>query len=177
MRNRWGIDVKKGHFVRYAMPRGGQGEGRVASFDRSSELAKAYGTRVVLDNGTTIGIDDVSMSLGPMTIDKNGVVRQNPLTRVRVTSPSMATKQAPSKRLIKRRKATKKAPPGLYANPMPKHYGDPNAKTWVLVSVKKPRSNRFTRNATFTHPEEAKLYARALHGAHPTWSIKVTDES
>ena len=44
--------------------------------------------------------------------------RANPLTRVKVKSPSMATGAPPSKRLTKRRKATAKAPTGYYANPM-----------------------------------------------------------
>jgi hypothetical protein len=44
--------------------------------------------------------------------------RSNPLTRVKVKSPSMATKQAPSKRLVARRKSTQKAPAGYYANPV-----------------------------------------------------------
>jgi hypothetical protein len=43
--------------------------------------------------------------------------KANPLTRVKVKSPSMATKKAPTKRLTARRKATAKAPRGYYANP------------------------------------------------------------
>lgn len=45
-------------------------------------------------------------------------VADNPLTRVKVKSPSMATGKAPTKRLTKRRKATNKAPAGYYANPV-----------------------------------------------------------
>lgn len=44
--------------------------------------------------------------------------RANPLTRVKRTSPSMATGKAPTKRLIKRRAKTAKAPAGYYANPV-----------------------------------------------------------
>lgn len=41
----------------------------------------------------------------------------NPLTRVKVKSPSYRTGKAPSKRLVQRRKSTKDAPAGYYANP------------------------------------------------------------
>jgi hypothetical protein len=43
--------------------------------------------------------------------------KQNPLSRVKVKSPSQRTGNAPSKRLVSRRKATNKAPQGYYANP------------------------------------------------------------
>lgn len=49
---------------------------------------------------------------------KKGKRLSNPLSRVKLKSPSMATKEAPSKRLVKRRKATQKAPEGYYANPL-----------------------------------------------------------
>lgn len=44
--------------------------------------------------------------------------KKNPLTRVKSTSPSMATGEPPSKRLIRRRKKTARAPAGFYANPI-----------------------------------------------------------
>lgn len=50
-------------------------------------------------------------------IMKSGGFKKNPLTRVKKTSPSMATGKAPSTRLKKRRAKTAKAPAGYYANP------------------------------------------------------------
>lgn len=44
--------------------------------------------------------------------------KANPLTRVKRNSPSQATGKAPSKRLVKRRARTARAPAGLYANPI-----------------------------------------------------------
>jgi hypothetical protein len=46
-----------------------------------------------------------------------GKRKSNPLTRVKVKSPSMLTKKAPTKRLVARRKRTARAPAGYYANP------------------------------------------------------------
>lgn len=51
------------------------------------------------------------------TLKKAGKRKPNPLTRVKRTSPSMATGKAPSKRLVKRRAKTARAPAGYYANP------------------------------------------------------------
>jgi len=50
-------------------------------------------------------------------IMKSGGFKKNPLTRVKKSSPSMATGKAPSARLKKRRAKTAKAPAGYYANP------------------------------------------------------------
>lgn len=54
-----------------------------------------------------------------------GTLRKgNPLTRVKIKSPPQrpaGNKSAPSKRLIKRRTRTVKAPTGYYANPSPLH--------------------------------------------------------
>jgi hypothetical protein len=50
-------------------------------------------------------------------IMKSGGFKKNPLTRVKKSSPSMATGKAPSTRLKKRRAKTAKAPAGYYANP------------------------------------------------------------
>lgn len=47
-----------------------------------------------------------------------GKRKRNPLTRVKRNSPSMATGEAPSARLRKRRAKTAKAPAGYYANPL-----------------------------------------------------------
>lgn len=78
MRNRWGVEIKKGHWVFASGPRGGRIEGRVVSVDRSSDMAKAYGAQVKLDSGQTVGADDISQTLGPMEILDDGTVRQNP---------------------------------------------------------------------------------------------------
>jgi hypothetical protein len=53
-------------------------------------------------------------------IMKSGGFKKNPLTRVKKSSPSMATGKAPSTRLKKRRAKTAKAPAGYYANPAQK---------------------------------------------------------
>ncbi len=100
----------------------------------------------------------------------------NPLTRVKINSPSMATGEAPDVRLIKRRKKTAKGPVGVWANPI-NHYGDPDQKFWFVVLAQRPRENRFRRVATFAMKGEAIIYARAYHNAHPTYKIKVEDES
>lgn len=50
-------------------------------------------------------------------INKARAAKRNPLTRVKVSSPSMATGEAPTSRLVKRRKKTERAPKGVYANP------------------------------------------------------------
>lgn len=145
MRNRWGIDVKRGHFVRYSKPRGGQSEGRVSAIDRTSEMARAYGARVLLEGGGSCGIDDVSMSLGPMTIGRDGSVKQNPLSRVKVGSPSQLGKAPPSARLRKRRRVTVKAPQGYYANPTPRldRADQPSQRPHV-----DPKTGRETKRAT-----------------------------
>lgn len=79
MRNRWGVEVKKGHWVRYTQPRGGMAEGRVSAVKRDA----AYGPRVLLEGGGSCGLDDVSVSLGPMTVGAGGVVKQNPIDEAR----------------------------------------------------------------------------------------------
>lgn len=87
------------------------------------------------------------------------------------------TKRA-SPRLKERRALTHYAKtPGVWANPMPKHYGSKSAAKWILIEVQKPGDKRFKRHATFEHKPEATMYARALHNAHPAWAIRVSDES
>lgn len=117
LRNRWGVVIKKGNWVQGRTSRGEVVEGVIAKIERTGDYARAYGPRVVLTNGVSLGIDDVAQTLGPMTVDPSGIVRQNPLTRVKRNSPSMATGEAPSARLKKRRAKTAKAPAGYYANP------------------------------------------------------------
>lgn len=196
MRNRWEIEVKPGHWVMAHAPLGGRVEGRV----KSIFSVRGRGVVVALDNGLTVSLDDVFQSLGPMTVDARGVVKQNPVKlsdlsaveiarlmtlnyaarqsslarrfgsngptpeqaeayrkevnankserarlsaahkialardnaeyrarnanpakrdiRVGIKSPSMATGEKPSPRLVKRRRATRAAPAGVYANPI-----------------------------------------------------------
>lgn len=184
MRNVHGVEIKKGHWISGVGPRGGVVQGRIARVHSGPD---AY---VTLDDGRTVEVDSILQTLGPMTLEADGTVRQNPLTRVRIKSPPQrpaGNSSAPSKRLIKRRKATAKAPRGVYANPTvsefeaagfkpPTHYGDPNAREWFLIETKAPKEKRFRRHATFARVEEAKLYARALHNAHPNWTIRLSDE-
>ena len=111
MRNRWGIDVRKGYTVRYSLPRGGNAVGVVASIERTGSFARAYGPRVLFEDAGSCGIDDVSAVLETSR-------KSNPLSRVKPNSPSMATGRPPSKRLRKRRAKTEALPPGYYANPL-----------------------------------------------------------
>ena len=191
MRNRWGVELRRGFYVWGTGPRGGNVEGRIASVDSRSAFAKAYGPRILLENGQSMGVDDVRQVLPPMTIADDGTVSANPvevhvdidshntkgrnvraknptprleradqpsqrarmtktgaktkraserlkqrralthyaktpgvwanpLSRVKVKSPSMRDGEAPSDRLVKRRKKTTRAPEGFYANPAAK---------------------------------------------------------
>ena len=60
MRNRWGIDVRKGYYVRASDSRGGAArEGVVVSIEKTGAFARAYGPQVKLDNGIVVGLDDI----------------------------------------------------------------------------------------------------------------------
>lgn len=95
----------------------------------------------------------------------------NPLKRVKLNSPSMATGDPPDTRLRDRRKRTAKAPAGFYANPL-----KPSAERFH-VTVKKPRSNKFESVAKFKLWEFAVAYGRALHNAHPGWAVKIEERA
>lgn len=221
MRNRWGIELKKGY---HAWSTWGNRrtpiDGPIVEIDRSSDFARAYGPQVTLKSGYhhyVVGADDISQVLPPMKIGRGGVVKANPLTRttidapsqrervtergtttkrpsarlierriktastsrkgiyanplvrVKVNSPSMATNEAPDDRLLNRRRRTAKAPAGFYANPV-----RPSAKRYY-VTVKKPRSSRFEPVAEFKLWEFAVVYGRALRNAHPSWTVKVEE--
>jgi hypothetical protein len=75
MRNRWGVEIKKGNWVLAHHPRGGMIEGRIRSISRGPD---AY---VTLDSGQTVTPDDIAQTLGPMTVGKDGTVKQNPTLR------------------------------------------------------------------------------------------------
>jgi hypothetical protein len=148
MRNVNGIEVKVGHWVF------GQGyfdpdrryEGRVVKIE--SKIAnQIYGTRKVwLDNGAVLDFESIAQTLGPMRLGDDGIVVQNPLrnplTRVRVTSPSQRTHissatgkrtASPTGRLRARRKATAKGPEGFFANPTGKRPKQLYA-VWTMAS-------------------------------------------
>lgn len=71
MRNRWGIELKRGLFVTCNHPRGGKESGVIKGFERIS----GYGWRVILDSGFSAGIDDVGetheiiVMLRPMRVE------------------------------------------------------------------------------------------------------------
>ena len=104
---------------------------------------------------------------------KTGVVKmkRNPLSRVRIKSPSMATGDDPSPRLVKRRKKTARAPAGFYANPL-----KPSPERYHVMA-KKPRSKSWESVARFKLWDFAAAYGRALHNAHPTWAVKIEERA
>jgi len=78
MRNRWGVELKRGHYAWATGARGDKVEGTIVAIDRTSEFARAYGARVTFDNGASVGADDVSQVLPPMRVSRGGVVKANP---------------------------------------------------------------------------------------------------
>lgn len=85
-----------------------------------------------------------------MSEERVGKVKRNPLSRVRVSSPSQRTGAAPSKRLKSRRKATQRAPSGYYANPIAGGFG-------YHVS---PTNSSSDAIAVFLHKKDAVEYAQ-----------------
>lgn len=88
MRNRWGIEIKKGYhaWAKYGI-RGSRNderiEGPVTRIDKTSDYAKAYGPQVTIKvnaRGDEIEVhaDDVYQVLPPMRITRGGVVKANP---------------------------------------------------------------------------------------------------
>lgn len=143
-RNRWGVEIKAGHFVRAKTRNNDEVEGRVKRIDTRSDYAKAYGPLAVLDSGFDVSLDDIVYTLGPMKVGRDGTVKQNPLTRVRIKSPSQLTKEPPTKRLIKRRKATQAAPEGFYANPV----DDDELRDGTSYGVKATKAAIYKRTET-----------------------------
>ena len=78
MRNRWGVEIKKGHWVSGRTSRGDAVQGRVAKIERTGEYARAYGPRVILDTGESLGVDDIAQTLGPMTVEDDGTASGEP---------------------------------------------------------------------------------------------------
>lgn len=54
MVNRWGLNVRRGMYVRVSLARGGHETGRVSRFER----IRGYGWRLILESGTSASIDD-----------------------------------------------------------------------------------------------------------------------
>ena len=128
MRNRWGQDIKRGQTVRVHLPRGGFEVGEIIKVTR-----EAGGSYLTLESGRTASIDDVHQIVAEHPVTRR---KSNPLTRVKVNSPSMRTKEAPSSRLKTRRKKTARAPEGYYANPGKRtraQWAEEIAKLQVLV--------------------------------------------
>lgn len=120
MKNRFEVEVKRGQYAWAHHPRGGTIEGRIMKI--TGRGVDAY---VTFENGQTASLDDVTQTLGEMQIKRDGTVKQNPLLRVKVGSPSQRPHRtddggestAPTARLKSRRRKTAKAPRGVYANP------------------------------------------------------------
>jgi hypothetical protein len=134
MRNRWGIEIKKGYHAWASWGNRNEPiEGKITGVDKSSDFATAYAPRVTLttDDGSVfeVGIDSISQVLPPMRIKRGGVVVANPTPRLkRYDQPSQRERisertgrptKTPSKRLKERRLMTHhEAPPGVWANPL-----------------------------------------------------------
>lgn len=101
-----------------------------------------------------------------MNSSGDGVRAKNPLSRVKLNSPSMATGEAPSKRLKKRRKNTQDAPPGYYANPMSNTYP-------AKVDSFNASKGIWESTAAFVTWQQAVDYGHALQKAHPKQSFRV----
>jgi hypothetical protein len=89
-----------------------------------------------------------------------GKRKPNPLTRVKANSPSMATGDAPSKRLVKRRKKTAKAPAGYYANPLTRV-----KRNSPSMATGKAPSKRLVKRRAKTAKAPAGYYANPVHAA------------
>ncbi len=103
---------------------------------------------------------------------------KNPLTRVKPTSPSMATGKAPTKRLVARRKKTERAPKGVYANP--------STPSFVREKVKAPdlpysvqrwnfQSGEWGTIAAFALADFATAWAKSYHRKFPSTTVRVVD--
>lgn len=106
--------------------------------------------------------------------------RKNPLTRVKVSSPSMLTKKPPTKRLKARRSATNKAPAGYYANPVEKKIkyrggiSIPFAPYMFGFCVEQKDGADWIEIAGFRSSENAFDYARALSRRYPGATLRVS---
>lgn len=174
MRNRWGIEIKKGYHAWYRGGRNGteEGEGRIVSVDRSSDSAKAYGPLVQIassdgEESASVSADAIYQVLPPMKIKPGGIVTANPTPRLdRYDQPSQREhvtpkgkrSKTPTERLKQRRIKTHYAKtPGVWANPL------------VRVKVKSPAqrgkgepSPRLVARRKTTQKAPAGFYANPL---------------
>lgn len=163
------IEVKKGHWAVARVPgRKSLIEGRVSHVTRDG--------MVVFDHGEMAPLTSIEYSLGPMRIGRGGLVEQNPLVRVRVTSPSQRPHRSsatgklttsPSGRLRARRKKTAAGPKRFYANP---------AKDFPYrVAAATKREGPFLTVAHFRLHIDAENYAKAYHRSQPKLFIGLYD--
>jgi hypothetical protein len=202
MRNKAGVEVKRGYYV-WASNGRSKWEGVIDRIEKTAD-GQRY---VFLTSGHGFHIESVDQVLAPMRVTKGGIVKENPtprlerhdqpsqrarvtargsttkkaserlkkrriathyektpgvwanpLTRVKVKSPSKATKAPPSQRLIERRKTTQKAPAGFYANPI--------GKALYIVWHTARDGIKHQMLATFPKLAAAKEYAQAYANAH-----------
>lgn len=95
---------------------------------------------------------------------------ENPLVRVKIKSPPQrpaGNDDLPSKRLMKRRKTTTKAPRGVWANPIDGPF---------TVLVLKPGKKTYQVFATIATKTAACKYATELSKDNPTWAVMVSDD-
>lgn len=191
MRNVHGVEIKKGHWVSGRTKSGRDFDGRLIAVDRHGEKATIQERKPTPNNDGTsvVWVDDILQTLGPMTLDADGTVRQNPLTRVRIKSPPQrpaGNSSAPSKRLIKRRKATAKAPRGVYANPLVKpirnrkaaltHYAPDTMRSWndhFIVQWAMKESGPWDSIGVFAKRSDAETFARGHARKHPSRFVRV----
>lgn len=110
---------------RFRSSRGGTPLAALRAFMNDSGSAKlsniVNATRFEIDGSQTPGSIQRDGASAFFTANSD-YPEENPLVRVRVKSPPQrpaGNTAAPSKRLVKRRKVTAKAPKGVYANPSP----------------------------------------------------------
>lgn len=83
MRNRWGVEIKKGYHAWATW--GNQHtpiDGVIVQIDRTSDFARAYGAQITLKVGYNhfiVGADAISSVLPPMSVGRGGVVKANPI--------------------------------------------------------------------------------------------------
>ncbi|TXH52302.1 MAG: hypothetical protein E6Q97_16500 [Desulfurellales bacterium] len=103
MLNRWGLNVRRGMYVRISLARGGHEIGRVSKFERIS----GYGWRLILASGTSASIDDaeVRYSLQVETMARHYCIAacwadSEEGTNPRISSAAMVTARARCARFI-----------------------------------------------------------------------------
>lgn len=102
--------------------------------------------------------------------------KANPLTRVKVNSPPQRGGEL-TPRLVKRRKATKKAPPGYYANPATfardKSVRAPDLP--YVVQRWNASAGDWGSLASFAMVDYATQWAKAYHRKFPSTTVRVVD--